>query len=106
MTLNGQLRDSEYDRQSLLGGLNDSDGLSGCVPVVGADRAPAEGSRPADRPVPGGTGTAGGATEVQLESEEVDIELPGDQPQTLAGGQLDPSGRLPIRQVGQRIGWK
>ena len=26
MTLNGQLRDSEYDRQSLLEGLNDSGG--------------------------------------------------------------------------------
>jgi hypothetical protein len=43
VTLNRQLRYCEHDRQPLLHGLNDPSGhLRGGVPVVGADRAPAE----------------------------------------------------------------
>jgi hypothetical protein len=43
VTLNRQLCYSEHDRQSLLNGLNHPAGhLRGGVPVVGADRAPAE----------------------------------------------------------------
>jgi hypothetical protein len=43
VTLNRQLRYSEHDRQSLLNGLNDPSGhFRSGVPVVRADRAPAE----------------------------------------------------------------
>jgi hypothetical protein len=43
VTLNRPLRDSDHDHQSLLNGLNHPVGhLRGGVPVVGADRAPAE----------------------------------------------------------------
>jgi hypothetical protein len=43
VTLNRLLRYCEHDRQSLLNGFNDPSGhLRGGVPVVSADRAPAE----------------------------------------------------------------